>query len=86
MQIIEINGSYARCEVKGVERRVSLFLVQDETLVLGDYVLVHVGYALQKISPTTAQTTWEHYDSILGEYTDDSEIDVMSQESRGTEK
>ena len=65
MQIQEINGYTARCEAKGVERDVSLFMLQDERLEAGDHVVVHVGYAIQKITPQEARTAWELYDQML---------------------
>ena len=67
MQIKQIDGYTARCEAKGVERDVSLFMMQDEVLQKDDYVVVHVGYAIQKISPQEARTAWELYDQMLGE-------------------
>ncbi len=65
MQIREIEGFAARCEAKGVERDVSLFMMQDEAPAVGDYVLVHVGYAIQKITPQEARTAWELFDQML---------------------
>ena len=67
MQITNINGFNARCAAKGVERDVSLFLLQGEMLQEGDYVLIHVGYAIQKISEQEAQSTWELLDQMLDE-------------------
>ena len=67
MQIKSIEGFNARCEAKGVERDVSLFMMQDELLQEDDYVVVHVGYAIQKITPQEARTAWELYDQMLGE-------------------
>ena len=67
MQITQLNGFEARCIAKGVERDVSLFLLQAETLQEGDYVLIHVGYAIQKISLEEAQSTWELLDQMLAE-------------------
>lgn len=66
MQIKQIDGFMARCEAKGVERDVSLFMMQDEQLQQDDFVVVHVGYAIQKISPQEARTAWELYDQMLG--------------------
>ena len=43
MQIREINGFVANCEAKGVFRDVSLFMLQEEALVVDDFVVVHVG-------------------------------------------
>jgi hydrogenase expression/formation protein HypC len=65
MQIIELDGFVARCTAKGVERDVSLFLVQDEHLEPGDFVMVHVGYAIQKMTPQDARSTWELVDEML---------------------
>ena len=65
MQVIEIAGFNARCEAKGVEREVSLFMLQDEEIRPGDYVMVHVGYALQKMTPQEARSAWEIYDQML---------------------
>lgn len=65
MQIKSIEGYNARCEAKGVERDVSLFMMQEEALQVEDFVVVHVGYAIQKISPEEAQTAWEFYDQML---------------------
>jgi len=65
MQIIAIDGYTARCEAKGVERDVSLFMMQDEKLAVGHHVVVHVGYAIQKLTPAEARTAWELYDQML---------------------
>ena len=65
MQIKEIDGFTARCEAKGIEREVSLFMLQHETLAPDDFVVVHVGYAIQKVTPQEAQSAWEIYDEML---------------------
>jgi len=65
MQIKSIDGFMARCEAKGVERDVSLFMMQEDKLEVDDFIVVHVGYAIQKISPQDAQTAWQLYDEML---------------------
>jgi hydrogenase expression/formation protein HypC len=65
MQVVEVDGFVARCEAKGVEREVSLFLMQDEPVRVGDFVMVHVGYAIQRIEPEAARSAWELYDEML---------------------
>lgn len=65
MRIVAIDGFNARCEAKGIERIVSLFLVQHETLAPGDMVMVHVGYAIQRMTEEEARSAWELYDEIL---------------------
>lgn len=65
MQVVEVHGSLARCQAKGVEREVSLFLLQHEPVAPGDYVMVHVGYAIQKITEPEARSAWVVYDEML---------------------
>ncbi len=65
MQIKTIDQYTARCEAKGVERDVSLFMLQHEMLEPGDFVVVHVGYAIQKVTPQEARSAWEIYDEML---------------------
>ena len=65
MEIKRIDGFNASCEAKGVTREVSLFMLQHESLAPGDFVVVHVGYAIQKVSPAEAATAWELYDEML---------------------
>jgi len=65
MQIKAIDGFTAHCEAKGVTRDVSLFMMQDDELAVDDFIVVHVGYAIQKISPQEATTAWELYDEML---------------------
>ncbi len=65
MQIVEIDGFNARCTAKGVSREVSLFLMQDEPLAVGDFVMVHTGHAHQKISAEDERLAWALYDEML---------------------
>lgn len=65
MEIVEIDGFVARCQAKGVEREVNLFMLQHEELKVHDFVVVHVGYAIQKMTPQEAQSAWEVYDMML---------------------
>lgn len=69
MQIQAIDGYTARCEARGVERQVSLFMLQDDLPGVGDYVMIQVGYAIQKVSEQDARASWELYDQILAEIT-----------------
>ncbi len=64
MQIDNIEGHSARCSARGVTRDVSLFLLQGEPLAPGDHVIVHVGYAIQKLTEQDARSTWELLDAV----------------------
>lgn len=66
MQVKSIDGFTARCEAKGVERDVSLFMLQHETVTPGDFVVTHLGYAIQKVSAEEAAGAWAVYDEMLG--------------------
>jgi hydrogenase expression/formation protein HypC len=65
MQITTIDGFNATCEARGVQRTISLFMIEDDEVAVGDFVMVHVGYALRKITPDEARSTWELIDEIL---------------------
>ena len=65
MQIESIDGYQCICAARGIEREVSLFLLQGEELAPGDHVLVHVGYAIQKVSAEDAAASWELFDEVL---------------------
>jgi hydrogenase expression/formation protein HypC len=51
-KIIEINGYVGIIDADGVKRQCSLMLVEDAKV--GDYVIVHAGFALHKIDEADA--------------------------------
>ena len=65
MQIRSINGLLARCEAKGVEREANLLMLEHENLAIGDFVVLHLGYAMNKITPEEAAAAWDIYDQML---------------------
>jgi hydrogenase expression/formation protein HypC len=65
MRVKSVDGFAAVCEAKGIEREVSLFMLQGESIEPGDHVLIHVGYAIQKVSEEEARASWELFDEIL---------------------
>lgn len=67
MQIVGIDGYTARASAKGVERDISLFMLPENEVAPGDFVIVHVGYAIQKISEEDARSSWELFDEILAQ-------------------
>lgn len=50
-----LHGQQAVVDLSGVRKQVSIALVDDAQL--GDYVIVHVGYAIGKIDPEEAERT-----------------------------
>ena len=67
MQITSMDGLSARCEARGIARDISLFMLQDEQVAVGDFVMVSVGQAVRKVSAEDARLSWELYDLILAE-------------------
>jgi len=57
-EVTELLGDdMARVTIDGVGKVISVALIED--LKVGDYVIIHVGYALTKIDPDEAQRTLE---------------------------
>ncbi|MGC9456577.1 MAG: HypC/HybG/HupF family hydrogenase formation chaperone [Halothiobacillaceae bacterium] len=54
MKILQMTGDTARCERAGVQREVSLFLLEPGSVTAGDFVMVHVGYAIEKVDADRA--------------------------------
>ncbi len=54
-EIILIDGDEAVVSLDGVRKKISLALVDD--VAVGDFVLIHVGYALNKIDADEAAKT-----------------------------
>jgi len=65
MQVKTVDRFQCLCEAKGIEREVSLFMMQDEVIEPGDFVLVHVGYAIQKVSAEDAAESWQLFDEVM---------------------
>jgi hydrogenase expression/formation protein HypC len=56
VQVMELlEGDMARVSLDGVQKVISLALVED--VKPGDYVILHVGYALNKLDPEEAERT-----------------------------
>ncbi len=58
MEVLALDGDAAEVDQAGVRRRVSL-MVCDEAPRVGDYVIVHAGFAIRRIDPRTAQESLE---------------------------
>lgn len=50
-----LENDLARVDLGGVKKEISLALVED--VAVGDYVIVHVGYALTRLDPGEAEAT-----------------------------
>jgi len=78
IEIVDAEKLLAKVDVSGVQRKVSIacILSENESLdsCIGDWVLVHVGFAMSRIDEAEAQKTLEIL-SQLGEVQE--ELDAM---------
>jgi len=65
MKIISINGFVAKGEARGVVREINCFMLQHESLNIGDYLVVQKGRAIEKIPEQQALQAWKIYDEML---------------------
>jgi hydrogenase expression/formation protein HypC len=65
-KIIKISEGFATVDIGGIEREVSTILLEDEPLI-DEYVLVHVGFAISKLSEVDAEETLK----FLKEFSDE---------------
>lgn len=61
VEITDIKNKLATVDISGVKRQVNIACIVDDThpveSCLGDWVLVHVGFAMQRIDPEEAAET-----------------------------
>ena len=62
-KITEINGEEAVLDYGGVIRKANISMLSD--VIVGDYVLVHVGYAISKLNEDEAKETLKLWDEML---------------------
>ncbi len=65
MKVVEINYPMALAEAKGVKRRISLMLLPEGEVKVGDYVMVHVGNAIEKIDQKEAEEIWKALEEVI---------------------
>ena len=73
-QILELMTEHpdlARVDVSGVRRAVNIGLLEDENLGVGDWILIHVGFALSKIDEREAKASLEWLTGVGDAYTDE---------------
>jgi hydrogenase expression/formation protein HypC len=72
---VDDQPDLALVNVSGVGRRINIALLADEDLKPGDWVLVHVGFALSKISESEAQAVLTYLEEMGQPYVD--ELDAL---------
>ncbi|MBV8857487.1 MAG: HypC/HybG/HupF family hydrogenase formation chaperone [Acidobacteria bacterium] len=72
VEIVDAENSIAKVEVGGVRRNVNVGMLDREEAAVGNYVLIHVGFAMTKIDEAEAQETLRVLEEI-GQYQDEFE-------------
>jgi len=57
VEIVDEANHIAKVDVSGVKRNVNIAVVRDEGIAPGDWVLIHVGFAMSKIDEYEAEQT-----------------------------
>jgi len=63
-EILPAEGNLALVDILGVRRKVNVDLLQDDPPLVGDWVLIHVGFAMSKISAEQAEETLQMLSSL----------------------
>ncbi|HET6751560.1 MAG TPA: HypC/HybG/HupF family hydrogenase formation chaperone [Actinomycetes bacterium] len=71
IEILPDRPDLARVDVSGVKRAINIGLLEDETLEAGDWILIHVGFALSKIDEQEAKAALEFLEGIGQAYADE---------------
>ncbi|HUE84100.1 MAG TPA: HypC/HybG/HupF family hydrogenase formation chaperone [Pyrinomonadaceae bacterium] len=67
VEIVDEENQIAKVEVGGVRRNINIGMLGKEETSIGDYVLIHVGFAMSKIDEQQAQETLRVLEEI-GEF------------------
>jgi hydrogenase expression/formation protein HypC len=65
MQVMSIDGETAVCEIDGVRREASLMMV--DGVSVGDFVIIHAGFAIEKLDEEDARETLQLFRDLLAQ-------------------
>jgi hydrogenase expression/formation protein HypC len=78
VELVSTNDQLARVDVAGVRRTINVGLLEDENVVPGDWVLIHVGFAMSKIDEREAEMALQGLQLMGQAYVDEVEALRMS--------
>ncbi len=71
VEFVDAGHQIAKAEVSGVRRNINVGLVLPDGLEIGDWVLIHVGFALSKIDEAEAERTTDYLTKLGDLYVDE---------------
>jgi len=84
VELLADREDFAMVSVAGVKRVVNIGLLEDEELAAGDWILIHVGFALSKIDEEEAAHSIRMLEGMGQAYTD--ELIALAQSDLGAER
>lgn len=66
MKVVEVNDNTARVEIGGTQRTIGLDIIEPKPKI-GDYVIVHAGFAINTIDENEAQVILNDFRQMLGD-------------------
>jgi hydrogenase expression/formation protein HypC len=77
IEIVDPDNYIAKVDVNGVRRNVNVGLLPADGIDVGDWVLIHVGFALSRIDAEEAAATFRFLEDLGQAYAD--ELDQLTQ-------
>ena len=82
VELMEEHEHLARVDVSGVGRVINIGLLEDEHVQPGDWVLIHVGFAMSKIDEEEAQMALEGLQLMGQAFTDEMDALMTSRSAQ----
>jgi hydrogenase expression/formation protein HypC len=73
VEVLPDRPDLARVDVSGVRRAINIGLLEGEDISPGDWILIHVGFALSKIDEAEAKSALDFLEGIGQAYSDELE-------------
>jgi hydrogenase expression/formation protein HypC len=64
MRVVAVEGLVARCEARGSTRVASLVRLMHDPVAVGDYLAVHNGHAVARMTAESAAQAWALFDEM----------------------
>jgi hydrogenase expression/formation protein HypC len=79
IEVLVDQPQLAKVDVAGVKRNINIGLVEEEGIAPGEWVLIHVGFAMSKIDEQEARSSLEFLESMGQAYRD--ELEALAESS-----
>ena len=79
VEFLDATHHLAKAEISGVRRAINVGMLVPDGLDIGDWVLIHVGFALAKIDEDEARRTLEFLTTLGSDFAEEM---ILIEESR----